>query len=427
MFKFKGISSDAMKLAVKTEVDPSIATPRVETMKVIGANGLLTIEDGLDARKAKFKCVVIGTETERRTLLEAAGEWLQGTGMLEMHGGSYTMTCAGIEQNSMTASTGEFGVSFIESGIRGGAGGTNPPPLTIVGEKGDKGDPGESAFDIWKKAHPSGTIEQFLEYMKGTKGDPGPPGQRGERGEKGETGERGETGPTGEKGEQGIKGDPGETGAAGPPGPKGDKGEPGTPGGPPGPQGADGKSAYQIWVEKGGQGDEDAFLQSLKGERGETGPAGEKGEQGQQGDPGAKGEQGNQGPEGQRGERGEKGQDGAKGEQGKSAYDLWREQGNNGNVLDFLASLKGEKGDPGGAGGSVLDPEGMGDLRYYGNRIQVRQGTQWIDVAGGGIDFVSVTDALIGANTLDVENTSANDLASAGTFVLTDNLEVTLQ
>ena len=53
--------------------------------------------------------------------------------------------------------------------------------------------------------------------------------------------------------------------------------------------GEPGKSAYEIAVEHGFEGDEQAWLESLKGEKGDPGP---------QGPPGVDGKDGEQGPQG---------------------------------------------------------------------------------------------------------------------------------
>ena len=53
--------------------------------------------------------------------------------------------------------------------------------------------------------------------------------------------------------------------------------------------GQPGKSAYEIAVEQGFEGDEQAWLESLKGDKGDPGP---------QGPPGADGADGEQGPPG---------------------------------------------------------------------------------------------------------------------------------
>ena len=68
--------------------------------------------------------------------------------------------------------------------------------------------------------------------------------------------------------------------------------------------GAAGKSAYEIAVDNGFEGDEQAWLESLKGERG---PRGEQGE------PGPAGSDGEQGPPGEDGAQGPPGKDGADG------------------------------------------------------------------------------------------------------------------
>lgn len=65
--------------------------------------------------------------------------------------------------------------------------------------------------------------------------------------------------------------------------------------GPAGPQGDPGKSAYQIALDNGFEGTEQAWIASLKGPAGAQGVAGPKGEKG---DPGQNGAQGPQGPKG---------------------------------------------------------------------------------------------------------------------------------
>lgn len=76
---------------------------------------------------------------------------------------------------------------------------------------------------------------------------------------------------------------------------------------PSGGGGADGKSAYEIAVENGFEGDETAWLASLKGEKGDTGAqgaTGPRGPQGEQGEQGPKGDTGPQGPQGPKGDIG---------------------------------------------------------------------------------------------------------------------------
>lgn len=79
----------------------------------------------------------------------------------------------------------------------GGLGSTTPGP------PGEKGDPGDSAYQIALSTGFEGTEEEWIASLKGPKGD------TGETGPKGNTGE---TGPQGEQGIKGPKGDPGTDG-----------------------------------------------------------------------------------------------------------------------------------------------------------------------------------------------------------------------
>ena len=146
------------------------------------------------------------------------------------------------------------------------------------GPKGDKGDP--FTYDDF--------TEEQLAALKGEAGEQGPQGPAGVDGVQGEQGPQGEQGIQGPKGETGEQGPQGEQGVAG----------------------VDGKSAYQIAVEKGFEGEEDAWLASLVGEQGPKGETGEQGPQGEQGIQGPKGETGEQGPQGEQGIQGPKGADG---------------------------------------------------------------------------------------------------------------------
>lgn len=105
------------------------------------------------------------------------------------------------------------------------------------GRKGDKGDPGKSAFQIAQDNGFTGNQTEWLASLKGADGAQGPQGIQGIKGD------------TGVQGEQGI-------------------------------QGEAGKSAYEIAVSSGFEGNQTQWLQSLKGERGEQGPKGEPGQNG---------------------------------------------------------------------------------------------------------------------------------------------------
>ena len=105
-----------------------------------------------------------------------------------------------------------------------------------------------TAYALAKSNGFNGTLEEWLDSLKGEKGDTGAQGPQGIQGETGPQGPQGETGPQGTKGETGPQGPQGETG------PQGTQGEPG----PQGPQGETGP----------------------QGPQGETGPQGPQGEQG---------------------------------------------------------------------------------------------------------------------------------------------------
>ena len=133
------------------------------------------------------------------------------------------------------------------------------------------------------------------------------PGIQGEKGDKGDPGVDGADGADGKSAyqiavEKGFEGDETAWLAS----LKGEKGADGVIGA----DGANGKSAYQIAVEKGFEGDETAWLASLKGADGAQGIDGEKGEAGPQGPAGEQGPKGDPGEAGPQGEKGDKGDDG---------------------------------------------------------------------------------------------------------------------
>lgn len=257
-----------------------------------------------------------------------------------------------------------------------------------------------TAYDFWLAAGNTGTVEDFVESMKGKVG---PKGDKGEKGDKGDPGPMGPAGPKGDKGDDGIPGIPGPQGERGLPGNPGKDGKEGPQGpigltGPSGPagergsRGLDGKSAYEIWKEEGNDGTKEDFLNSLKvstpittpggttpvpGPRGHDGksayeiakeldpsigskedwikslkgPKGDTGERGPIGPAGPQGIPGPQGPIGLTGERGEAGQPGPKGDTGKSAYDIAKALDSSLTTEElFIKSLKGEMGPIGPAG-----------------------------------------------------------------------------
>lgn len=107
-----------------------------------------------------------------------------------------------------------------------------------------QGETGKSAYDEWLELGNTGTVEDFLNSMRGepfTYEDFTPEqleSLKGPKGDKGDKGEQGIQGVKGEKGEQGIQGEKGADGAQGVKGDKGDKGEKGDKG----DKGDDGKT-----------------------------------------------------------------------------------------------------------------------------------------------------------------------------------------
>lgn len=116
-------------------------------------------------------------------------------------------------------------------------------PSTGSGVAGPRGEKGYSAYELAVQKGYTGTEEEWLKSLQGP---------------------------------QGVKGDTGATGPAGSNGADGKNGADGADG----KDGADGLSAYEIAVQRGFNGNEDAWLQSLQGPQGEEGPAGADGKNG---------------------------------------------------------------------------------------------------------------------------------------------------
>ena len=156
---------------------------------------------------------------------------------------------------------GNYGVTITEEEVNGE---TKARRLNITfppSGKGEPGDDGKSAYEVWLDAGNIGTEQDFLDYLKGIDGKDGKDGKDG---------------------------------ADGAPGPKGDsayqtwlnEGNTGTeedflnyl-------QGKDGDDAYETWIKIPGNENKTIteFYESLKGEKGETGPQGPAGPAGEGG------------------------------------------------------------------------------------------------------------------------------------------------
>lgn len=107
-----------------------------------------------------------------------------------------------------------------------GGGGTGVAPT--IGENGNwfigeedtgvkaQGEDGKSAYGVAVEAGFTGTVEGWLESLKGAAGEAGARGDKGDPGEPGPAGPTGPQGVQGPTGAQGVKGDKGDTGAQGP-------------------------------------------------------------------------------------------------------------------------------------------------------------------------------------------------------------------
>lgn len=122
--------------------------------------------------------------------------------------------------------------------------GTAPENLDTLQELAAAIQSGDSQVESIITTLATKTSKEYVDNLFNTiELTPGPKGDTGEQGPKGDTGEQGPKGDTGEKGETGA------TGAQG-------------------AQGIQGKSAYEVAVDNGFVGNEEAWLASLKGETG---------------------------------------------------------------------------------------------------------------------------------------------------------------
>ena len=178
------------------------------------------------------------------------------------------------------------------------------------------------------------------------------PGAKGDKGDKGDPGTDGVDGADGKSAyqiavEKGFEGDETAWLAS----LKGEKGADGVVG----KDGADGKSAYQIAVEKGFEGDETAWLASLKGADGVIGKDGAKGEQGPAGEAGPKGDTGEAGPQGPQGIQGPQGE--------KGIFDITQQYESLGtDAKDVIGSINEILG----LVKKMLPSETVSDKMYYG-------------------------------------------------------------
>lgn len=96
------------------------------------------------------------------------------------------------------------------------------------------GESGKTPYDLWLEAGNTGTLQDYLNTLRGAQGPqgpqgiPGPMGVSGAQGLKGDVGPQGPTGPQGETGPKGDQGIPGQQGVKGDTGAQGDVGPQGS-------------------------------------------------------------------------------------------------------------------------------------------------------------------------------------------------------
>lgn len=183
---------------------------------------------------------------------------------------------------------------------------TFPASIESGAGTGAQGKDGRSAYEIAKDNGFEGTVQEWLESLKGKDGERGLDGKQGADGAPGKDGANGADGKAAT-----IKVGRVTTGSVPrvvnvgteseaifdftlPVTDTGSDGGAGTPG-------KDGRSAYEIALDNGFVGSEAAWLESLKGKDGAQGEQGPKGERGEQGIPGEKGADGAQGKDGEKG------------------------------------------------------------------------------------------------------------------------------
>lgn len=200
-----------------------------------GANSL-----AVEARKSDFSApeIVItkadgSTVTEKLTPADGVVKYTIPQSYYNLSGSiSFKITDGTYESNSVTIQgiTIESGYSLSVKYISDTSFSLSATKPASSSGQGEKGDPGDSAYQVAVNNGYEGTETEWLTSLKGESGPQGPKGDTGEsgpQGPKGDTGETGPQGPKGDTGETGPQGPKGDTGETGPQGPKGDTGESG--------------------------------------------------------------------------------------------------------------------------------------------------------------------------------------------------------
>ena len=249
--KFGELSDDALRLLVYYISKAGPFELAVESGYFTG-----TLEEWLSSLKSNLQFKAVVDEYSNLATFEGASQgdlvFVKSTNMAYIYdGGAFAEEAKGI---SIT------GPSAYDSAVTNGFQGTVQDFLdSLKGEDGDDGLPGVngshglSAYEIAQEAGFTGTKAEWLASLVGTPGQDGTDGAQGAPGINGRSAYELAV-------ESGFEGSLEDWLAS-----------------LVGPKGQDGKSAYELAVGLGFEGDEATWILSLKGDKGEPGPKGEDG------------------------------------------------------------------------------------------------------------------------------------------------------
>lgn len=205
---------------------------------------------------------------------------------------------------------------------------------------------GKSAYEVWLEipANQGGTLDIFLNSLKGTPGADGVDGINGQSAYELWSNQPVNSGKTLTDFLSSLKGEKGVDGLDG-------------------LDGTNGQSVYDLWISQPSNSGKTLtdFLSSLKGEKGERGEIGYT---------------------------------------GSSAYEIWQVNGGSGTEVDFLSSLKGQKGDTGETVANTdFLTEGTKNLFYSADKVIADSPVKTVagregDIVLGIEDIVNLTTTL---------------------------------
>jgi len=272
---------------------------------------------------------------------------------------------------------GESGLSAYEvAQLQGYTGSIDEWLDGLKGRDGDDGDHGKSAYELAHDAGFDGTLNVWLESLQGRDGESGQNGVNGKSAY--QLAQNAGFIGTLEAWLTSLQGQNGEDGQ----------------------DGNDGQSAYQLAQGAGFIGTLEEWLESLQGRNGENGQGGNDGKSAYQ----LAQETGFGGTLGAWLES-LQGRDGENGEDGRSAYQLAQDTGFVGTLADWIASLKGERGDGGKSAYALATEKGfVGSVMDWLASLKGEPGEKGAD--GHGIRIIAYYDSL---EVFDAEHPAGQD------------------